>query len=93
MSEYAEIFTPCVYFLTYFSSECTPNCACVKTGNLYVTNCVNGFCEGKLSGERSWVGGAKLNSCNLNVHFAKKVSTFVLKRQNGNESVTNVWNL
>jgi len=58
-----------------------------------MTNRVNGCCEGELSGERSWDDGAKLNRWNLNVHSAKKVSTFVLKSQNGNKNVTNVWNL
>ena len=87
-SDYAEIFTPCVYFLTHFSSECAPNYACVKTGNLYVTNRVNGCCEGKFAGERSWDVEVTLNRWNLNIHFAKKLSTFVLKRQNGKKSVT-----
>ena len=80
-------------FLDLFSSECAPNYACVKTGNLYLTNRVNSCCEGKFSGERSWDDEVTLNRWNLNIHFAKNLSTFVLKRQNGNKSVTNVWNL
>ena len=72
---------------------CTPNYACIKTGNLYMTNRVNGCCEGQLSRGRSWDDEANLNRWNLNVHFAKKVSTFVFKRQNGNNSFTNVWYL
>ena len=77
---YAKKFTPFVYFLTYFSSECTQNYARVKTGNLYMANLVNGCCECTLSGERSWDDEDKLNRWNFHVHFAKKVSTFVLKR-------------
>jgi hypothetical protein len=58
MSEYAEIFRPRLYFLTYFSSTCTPNY--VKTGNLYLMHPVNGCCDSKLSEERNWDNGAKL---------------------------------
>jgi hypothetical protein len=70
MNEYADIFTPCVYFLTYFYSECTPNYACVKTGNLYMTNRANSCCELKLSGERTWDDGAKLNRWTLVIFIA-----------------------
>jgi len=58
-----------------------------------MTNRVNGCCEDKFSGERSWGDEVTLNRWNLNIHFAKKLSTFALKRQNGNKIVTNVWNL
>ena len=58
-----------------------------------MTNRVNGCCEGKFSRERSWDDEVTLNRWNLNVHFAKNLSAFVLKRQNGNNSVTNVCNL
>jgi len=41
-NEYVEMFTPCIYFLTYFSSEYTPNYAGVKTENFYGVTQKNG---------------------------------------------------